>query len=67
MSVLDSEKREVMRFMPKGSETRMFGSGDSLGVPWILEPGGPVGVPLNDTCPIQDGLHENQTGQRQTT
>ena len=45
----------------------MFGSGDSLGVPWILEPGGPVGVPLNDTCPIQDGLHENQTGQRQTT
>ena len=39
----------------------------SLGVPWILEPGSPVSVPLNDTRPIQYGLDENQTGRCQTT
>jgi len=39
---------------------------NSLGVPWILEPGSPVGVPLNNTCPIEHRLHENQTGRCQT-
>ena len=38
------------------------GGKDLLGVPWILEPGGPVRVPLYHTCPIQHSLHDNQTG-----
>jgi hypothetical protein len=46
----------------------MFGGGGNLlGVPWILEPGGPVRVPLDHTCPIQHSLQENESVQRQAT
>jgi len=43
------------------------GGGNSLGVPWILEPRSPIRVPLYHACPIQHSLHENQTGQGHTT
>lgn len=41
--------------------------GDSLGVPWVFEPGGPVSIPLYHTRPIQHGLHgqPNRSGPKQ--
>ena len=63
MSALYSEgwKRggnEIGTELERGAQES--GERDSLGVPWILEPGGPVRVPLYHTRPIQHGLRECQ-------
>ena len=52
-----AKKGEAMR------DTRMSqGKKNSPGVPWILEPGDPVRVPLHYTRPIQHGLYEPFSG-----
>lgn len=46
----------------------MFPDGSNLlGVPGILEPRGPVRVPLYNTRPIQHSLYEDRTVQRHET
>ena len=36
------------------------------GVPWVFEPGDPVGVPLHHTCPIQHRLDKMTVTRHRT-
>jgi hypothetical protein len=59
MSVLNSVWEKAMRLVPRGSGALVCPERDSLCVPWILEPGSPVRVPLHHACPVQHSLHEH--------